>query len=107
VVSAQAATSETVECANLVTFLDRNKIDRCQFMKLNCEGAEFPILLTSPPSVLARFDCILVLYHGDLWTDGSEADLIRHLEAGGFTCTLRHQSERRGWIIASRGAGRA
>ena len=107
VVSAEAATSETVECATLEAFLQRNKIERCQFMKLNCEGAEFPILLTSPKSVLERFDCMLVLYHCDLWTANSEADLVRHLEAGGFSCVVRQQTERRGWIVASRGTARA
>jgi FkbM family methyltransferase len=107
VVSAEAATSETVDCATLETFLQRNTIDRCQFMKLNCEGAEFPILLTSPKRVLERVDCMLVLYHCDLWTKGSEADLVRHLEACGFSCVVRQQSEQRGWIVATRGTARA
>ena len=107
VVSAAAATSETVESATLETFLQRNRIERCQFMKLNCEGAEFPILLTSPKSVLQRFDCMLVLYHCDLWTKSSETDLVRHLEDSGFSCAVRQQTERRGWIVATRGTARA
>jgi hypothetical protein len=57
--------------------------------------------------VLERFDCMLVLYHCDLWTKSSEGDLVRHLEACGFSCVVRQQSESRGWIVATRRTARA
>lgn len=94
--------SETVNSSTLSTFLERNRINECHFMKLNCEGGEFPILLSTPSNILQRFGTILVLYHCDLWSNNTEDDLISHLESSGFICVIRNRSEKRGWIIASK-----
>ena len=96
--------SETVKSCTLSTFLERNCINECHFMKLNCEGAEFPILLSTPKTILQRIGTILVLYHCDLWRNNTEADLISHLESSGFNCVIRNRSEKRGrgWIIATK-----
>jgi FkbM family methyltransferase len=93
--------SETVECCTLPQFFEETGIRRCSFMKFNCEGAEFPILLASPADVLRRVRMMLVLYHCDLWTTNSMEDLLSHLEASGFECTIRNRTEHRGWIIAT------
>ena len=92
---------ETVTSCTLADFLESNRIEKCHFMKLNCEGAEFPILLSTPGSVLLRFNVILVLYHCDLWTNNTETDLLSHLQSGGFNTIVRNQSEKHGWIIAT------
>jgi FkbM family methyltransferase len=102
ITSKRAKSSEVVTATTLATFLDTQRIGRCHFMKLNCEGAEFPILLSTPAAVLQRFQMMVVLYHLDLVRGHSEADLVRHLEAGGFACEIRNRSEKRGWIIAAR-----
>jgi len=96
--------SETVECCTLAQFLDRNRIEHCEFMKMNCEGSEFPILLSTPRAALEQIHRMLVLYHCDLWKENTEADLISHLESCGFDCVIRNRSEKRGWIIATRAA---
>ena len=49
---------ESVPAITLQQFLDDNKIDRCQFLYLNCEGAEFPILMGASAATLRRFDRI-------------------------------------------------
>ncbi len=107
-VKARSVSDETVDCCTLGEFLDRNGIDRCHFMKINCEGSEFPIILGASPEALRRFDTIVTLYHCDLWKDNTEDDLIAHLESGGFNTEIRNRrtgSKRRGWIIATRPAG--
>lgn len=96
--------SETVESWTLSQFFDRSGIEHCDFMKMNCEGSEFPILLSTPASVLERVDKALVLYHCDLWKENREGDLVSHLEAAGFDCAIRNRSEDRGWLIATRAA---
>jgi FkbM family methyltransferase len=100
VVHQQSASSETVESCTLQEFFEENGIVRCNFVKFNCEGAEFPILLGSPAELLRRIDRMLVLYHGDLWKANTEEVLIAHLQASGFTCVTRNQTENRGWIVA-------
>ena len=101
-VSALSSSSETVPATTLARFMDEQEIPSCDFIKLNCEGAEFPILLGSSESTLRRVAVMLVLYHCDLWTHHSEAALVSHLESSGFSCVVRNRSQLRGWIIATR-----
>lgn len=91
---------EAVECCSLAEFMDDNGIVHCDFIKLNCEGAEFPILLNSSRDTLRKFSFMLVLYHCDLWRDNTESDLMDHLRTCGFSCLIRSKTENRGWIIA-------
>jgi FkbM family methyltransferase len=92
--------SEIVDSCTLSSFFERNHIDKCDFMKLNCEGSEFPILLSTPTALLRKIDILVVLYHCDLWRKNTEADLVSYLNTGGFKCVIRNRSEKRGWIIA-------
>jgi FkbM family methyltransferase len=96
-----STSSEDVRAESLSAFLDRNEIDRCDFMKMNCEGSEFPILLGATHATLSRFQRILVLYHCDLWKSNSLTDLISHLENAGFAVEIRGASSQRGWLICS------
>lgn len=91
---------ETVDCCTLQQFFEENGISRCDFLKFNCEGAEFPTLLSSSAEALRRVRIMLVLYHCDLWTRNSQEDLVAHLQACGFDCKIRNRTEKRGWIIA-------
>ena len=99
-VSGFSGTGEAVKATTLAKFMEENRIEKCDFMKFNCEGAEFPIILSTPPEVLGRFGVILILYHSDLWKKNSEADLVAHLEKSGFHCEVRNKAAGRGWIIA-------
>jgi FkbM family methyltransferase len=92
---------ETVATDSLANFLQSKNISRCHFIKLNCEGAEFPILLAAPVDVLQRFDRMLILYHCDLVPPLSEQDLVAHLQGSGFDTTIREETQERGWIIAT------
>jgi FkbM family methyltransferase len=92
--------TETVQCRTLQRFFEKADIPRCTLLKMNCEGAEFPILLASPPEVLRRVRMMLVFYHSDLWTTNSREDVVSHLRASSFECKIRHSGEDRGWIVA-------
>lgn len=92
---------ETVATDSLANFLTSKNISRCHFIKLNCEGAEFPILLAAPVDVLQRFDTMLILYHCDLYTQRSEQDIVAHLRGSGFETTIRERTQEGGWIIAT------
>jgi FkbM family methyltransferase len=94
--------SETVPCLSLSTFCGQRKITKIHFAKFNCEGAEFPILLSSDRRTLSVIEKMLVLYHCDLAPETSEKSIIRHLEGCGFRTTVRNRTATRGWIIAER-----
>jgi FkbM family methyltransferase len=91
---------ESVPSESLPGFLVSKGIERCHFLKLNCEGAEFRILLNTPPDILQRFMIVLVLYHCDICPEYSEQDLLAHFQAAGFTSSVRNRTESRGWIVA-------
>lgn len=83
---------ESVPALTLRQFLDLNEIDRCQFLYLNCEGAEFPILLGADASTLSRFDRILADCHPHLANGRSAEDLALHLRKSGLeTEILEHE----------------
>jgi FkbM family methyltransferase len=91
---------EAVRTETLASFLQRRNISRVHFAKFNCEGAEFPILMSASPGILGRFDVMLVLYHVDLVAGFRLTDLLEHLRASGFATRIRDTEEERGWILA-------
>lgn len=55
----------------------------CALLKLDCEGAEYNILMESPAEVLAKINRIVMEYH-DGATAYSHQDLVLYLEASGY-----------------------
>jgi len=101
VVAPLSSQVEIVRTCTLSDFFRDNDINLCNFMKLNCEGAEFPILLCTPAVDLRKVHMMLILYHCDLWKHNTEQDLIAHLQGCGFNTLLRNKVGQRGWIIAT------
>lgn len=101
-VSPMTGRGERVRSNSLEGLFSEQGITFCNLLKLNCEGAEFPILLNSPADVLARVGFLLVLYHCDLYRDATLNDLRGHLESSGFTTTIRNNNAQRGWLIGRR-----
>jgi FkbM family methyltransferase len=91
---------ETVVSQTLSTFLQTNSIAFCHFMKLNCEGGEFPILMSATTETFKKFGSFLILYHCDLYEKYTEEELLSHLKSNGFICTIKKHNEKRGWIYA-------
>lgn len=54
---------EEVVAVTLKQIFDRHNITRCDFLKMNCEGAEYDILYKTPPEYLRRIDRIALEYH--------------------------------------------
>jgi FkbM family methyltransferase len=75
---------ETVPAVSLEQFLNSNGVDRCQFLYLNCEGAEFPILMGAPAATLQRFDRILADCHPHLANGKTAHELASYLAAAGL-----------------------
>ena len=93
---------EEVPCYTLENFMTTNRIESCHYVKFNCEGAEFPILMSTPNRILQRIRMMLVLYHEDLAEGYTLKGLQSKLEDAGFTTELRNPRRTRGWLIARR-----
>jgi len=69
--------------AALGDIVRRLGIDRLDLLKLDCEGAEYDILLNSPPDVIEQVQRIVMEYH-DQTTDHTHVDLEQFLVGAGF-----------------------
>ena len=54
----------SVPCTTLAEIFARHRIDRCDLLKIDCEGAEYEILYSAPSDVLARVQRIVLEWHG-------------------------------------------
>jgi FkbM family methyltransferase len=78
----------TVRATTLGGAFERDGIARCDLLKIDCEGAEFEILLGLPPDVFSRIARIALEYH-DHVTAHTHEELARLLEERGFAVTVR------------------
>jgi hypothetical protein len=84
----EAGAGETVDEIPLGAALDAAGAARCDFLKLDCEGAEYAILRQAEADgTLARIGRISMEYHDGV-TDGSGAWLADFLRARGFSVAL-------------------
>lgn len=76
-----------VPTTTLQEIMDDNKIERLGFLKLDCEGAEGPILHSTPKEYLNRIGKISLEFHDHL-SHFDHNDLQKLLEGAGFTTRL-------------------
>ncbi|MCU0642143.1 MAG: FkbM family methyltransferase [archaeon] len=71
---------------NLVTLTDvfrQNKIKECDFLKVDCEGAEYEIFYSTSPSVLKKIKTISLEFHEEHGA-GKAVELAKFLWKHGF-----------------------
>ncbi len=85
-----------VEAVTLDDVFKANGIGQCDFLKLDCEGAEFEILRAASRETLARIRHIAMEYHRD------PAELRRILRAAGFEVVVRPTDGNSGFLFADK-----
>lgn len=80
----QRAAKETVTANTLESLFKENHIDQVDYLKLDVEGAEYPILLNCPAETLRRIRHLVLEYHEFEGTPWGPQDLERHLRLHGF-----------------------
>lgn len=78
---------EVIRCVTLQSIFDDHQIDRCHFLKLDCEGAEYDILYSLPLDYFERIDRIVMEYHGERNGEGRIAaadELVQFLQSVGY-----------------------
>ena len=73
----QQTESIKVPCLTLWQIMDENGINKCDLLKMDCEGAEYDILYNCPPDYLQRIDQIAMEVH----SGGQKNQNIEAMEA--------------------------
>lgn len=96
-----ARTWEMVPCTTLTRFLNDVVRRHVDLLKMNIEGAECQVLLSTPAPRLKQVSRMLVELHPG--TDDASA-LIRHIRDAGFALTVHWSEEEtgKGWLMAER-----
>jgi Methyltransferase FkbM domain len=82
--SANGKSGTEVQGKTLPALLDENHLPRVDLLKMDIEGSEYEVLLSTPPPVLARIRRIAMEYHGDC-SPYSKRQLFDYLQKAGFT----------------------
>lgn len=84
----------------LANFITDNNIHHVDYMKINVEGAEYSILLSTPKSIMKRIKLMFIEFHPS--NDHNERDLTQYLEQCGFSTKTSYSATEKGkgWIIA-------
>ena len=73
-----------IETTTLKNIFDQNKIKQCDFLKMDCEGAEYEIFYKTPKRYLDRIRSISMEYH----KNGDIKKLKKFLEKNDFKVSL-------------------
>ena len=72
----------------LADLFHEHAIERCDLLKIDCEGAEYDILLQSDASVLDKIRHIVLEYHDGV-TAYAHTDLAAFLRQHGYRVAVR------------------
>lgn len=81
---AESVGAESVKAITLADIFDRFGVRTCDFLKLDCEGAEYDILYNTPPDYLKRIRKIVLEYHAQSEKQTTAGKLAAYLESHGF-----------------------
>ena len=73
---------QSIKTDTLTNFMTDNHLNRVNYMKVNVEGAEYDILLSTPGEILRRIELMNIEFHPSKYHDDRE--LTQYLEQCGF-----------------------
>jgi len=89
--------STLVEALTLSDVFSSNGLERCDLLKIDCEGAEYDILFNTPSSVLRKIKNIAMEYHNVQGHSGEE--MAKFLRANGFEVLFTGVQVTEPWAI--------
>lgn len=89
---------EEIECISLKEVFDNYEIEKCDFLKIDCEGAEGKILHALPPEYFKRISHIALEYHANV----DVLQLAELLDRNGFLVVIKGYPVKWGLLFAVR-----
>jgi FkbM family methyltransferase len=84
--STKISTGPQVTGKTLEAMFDENRLSHVDLVKVDIEGSEYEVFLSTPSNILVRIDRISMEYHGDS-APYSKQQLFDHICSAGFTTT--------------------
>ena len=75
--------TQKTQTTTLERIFEKNRIQKCDLLKLDCEGSEFKIIYSTPQAVFDKIDAIFLEYH-DWIKDENSRQLKGFLEKMGY-----------------------
>lgn len=88
------------ESVSLKEIFDSNKIEKCDVLKLDCEGSEYMILNSLPESYFKRIQKIVMEYHRTDEEPNLLQDLIKKLKLLNYQIEIRKNTSDYGIMFA-------
>ena len=76
--------TQKVKVKTLEQFVFDNKIEQIDFLKMDCEGAEYAILFNTPRSIFDKVSVISMEFHDMKNVDFTGDKIVKKLEVNGF-----------------------
>lgn len=89
-----------IESVSLKEIFDSNRIEKCDLLKLDCEGSEYMILNSLPEAYFKRIKKIVMEYHMVDKEPNLLRDLIKKLKLLGYQVDTRKNTNEYGIIFA-------
>ncbi len=73
-----------IDCISLANIFEKNNIERCDMLKMDCEGSEFEIFQSAPDALFERIHAIRMEYHCAPTAPMTIEQLLAFLESKGY-----------------------
>lgn len=73
-----------VATTTLTSIMGNYKLDKIDFLKLDCEGSEYPIIYNAPSAVLEKISALAIETHPGKSERENKNSLVSHLRQHGF-----------------------
>lgn len=101
--SGEPGNTAVVTCLTLQDVLETNNLESIDLLKMNCEGAEYEVLYSTPDDTLRRIKEIRMEYHNADDGENNADALVRYLTAHNYRVThLLKYTESDGFLWALR-----
>jgi len=89
-----------IKSTTIKSIFDNNKIDNCNLLKLDCEGAEYEIIDSIPEEYLIRINKLIIEYHLASKKPKLYENLLKKLQSLSFKIKIEKITEDMGMIYA-------
>ncbi len=93
-----------IQCITLEDVFAENNLSSCDFVKMDCEGGEYEILLSTPRTILEKIRAMSIEYHDYLFQVDMLPRLTQYLAQCGFAVSVSKDRyhARRGFVHVQR-----